>query len=187
MSEAARKASSALIGEVVGWSDGQTTVESDGAGYEDFSYNAVLAVKVQTARRNTAQRPGEIAYVTVYRGGELRIDGQPQGSEPAFASVEELSAAVPPGTRVIVLANPVPPASQLQTDTPGAAVVSEAQGVPQGATLIQPTPQGLLFQDETGGIDSGVADGESGWGWIPGNVPAPNSFAYLAAEVGRLR
>lgn len=186
VSEAAGNASSVLIGEVVGWTDGQTTVESDGAGYEDFSYNAVLAVKVEVPRRNAVQQEGEIAYVTVYRGGEVRIDGQPQGSKPSFASIEELSAAVPPATRVIVLANPAPPASQLQTDTPGAEIVSEAKGVPQDATLLEPTPQGLLFQDETGAFGSGVAEGESEWGWIPPNVPAPKSFDYLATEVALL-
>lgn len=186
VSEAAGNASSVLIGEVVGWTDGQTTVESDGAGYEDFSYNAVLAVKVEVPRLNAVQQEGEIAYVTVYRGGELRIDGQPQGSEPSFASLEELSAAVPLGTRVIVLANPAPPASQLKVDTPGAEIVSEAKGVPQGATLLQPTPQGLLFRDETGSFGSGVAEGESEWGWIPPSVPAPKSFDYLATEVAQL-
>ncbi|WP_408897742.1 hypothetical protein ACJ5H2_01215 [Nocardioides sp. R1-1] len=54
---ASRKAATVVVGEVVGWSDGRSMVESDGAGYEAISRTAVLTVKVKKAQGSPGRGP----------------------------------------------------------------------------------------------------------------------------------
>lgn len=186
VSAAARKASTVVVGEVVGWSDGRSTVESDGSGYEDISYSSVLTIKVG-GHSKPAKRSGSLVYVEVKRGGEIRINGErPEGTEPVITTVDELSSAVPAGTRVILLANPARSNAQLTADNRDVVVRDKGAGKPAGATLLRPNVQGLLFQDESGEFVSGLADDERGWGWVPTRSQA-RGFDYLVAELHRAK
>ncbi|QIK74150.1 hypothetical protein [Nocardioides piscis] len=185
VSQAARRVSSVVVGEVVGWADGRSSVESDGSGYESFLYNAVLTVKVSTSR-SAGHRPGDLISVEVQRGGEVKVDGAaPEGTEPVVASIDELAAAVPVGTRVILLASPAPTAAELRQQTPGIEVRGDGTGTTPGTTLVRPHVQGLLFRDETGAFASGVADHEEEWGWLPSGTPVDKGFGHLVAEINR--
>src|SRR5699024_5884567 len=94
-----------ILGEVVGWSDGRSLVESaeNGSGLTWIDHYAVLEVKVAEnyGTQDRYIRDSRV-YVEVPRGGEQRIDGElDDDGKPSVSSIEELSSAVPKGTRVI--------------------------------------------------------------------------------------
>ncbi|WP_460834759.1 hypothetical protein [Nocardioides hungaricus] len=187
VTEASQKASSVLAGEVVGWSDGRSTVESDGAGYEDIARTAVLTVKVTKSYANSTERAGDLVYVEVPRGGEILVNGEPpEGTTPVLATIPELTSAVPAGTPVILLANPARSSARLAEDTPGLVVRGEGEGLPAGATLLGPTIQGLLFRDGNGAFSSGLADGEGDWGWLPASKARTDGYEFLIAELDQI-
>jgi hypothetical protein len=182
--EAADKVRTSLQGEVVGWSDGRSTVESDGSGYEAIAYSAVLKVRVREAYSPDAVAKSKYVYVEVPRGNAVKVDGEaPKGTEPVITTVEELSKAVPEGTPIILLADPAGPPEQVERATPGLSVRNDGKGLPDRATLVTPSVQGLIFRDETGAFASGMAEDEGSWGWVPPNVPDRKSFDYLAQEL----
>ena len=179
---------SVTVGEVVGWSDGRSVVQSDGSGYVDTSYFAVLEVKVSESYRavNGQGDDGRI-YVEVGRGGEIRIDGEaPEGTEPVYSTIAELNAAVPAGTRVIVVGDEAPTATELESQTSDGTVEKAPAGHPDGVSLLWPNVQGLIFEEQTGAFASGVADDEDQWGWLAPNVPVRDGFDQLLAELDTL-
>jgi hypothetical protein len=61
--------------KVAGWPDGRTTIETD-RGFEAYGYHAVLSIEVTTSYANSAERPGDLVYVEVPRGGGVKGDGE---------------------------------------------------------------------------------------------------------------
>lgn len=179
---AARKASTVVVGEVLGWADGRTTVESDDPAYEAIAHTAVLSVKVSKSMGPGKASVGDVLQVEVPRGNEVLVDGAaPAGTTPVLRSISELERAVPAGTQVIVLANAARTESQLRADTPG-LVVRDKGKVAEGS-LLSPTVQGLLFRDTNGDFVSGLADGEGDWGWLPASTPQSHRFSALVAQL----
>lgn len=187
LTEVAERSPFVAVGEVVGWTDGRSLLESDGSGYEDTEFFAVLEVKVdETYRAPSGHVEDQSIYVEVSRGGQVMIDGEePEGTVPVFSAIDELNAAVPTGTRVISLGEEAPTASQLEIHTPGGQVQNDGAGYPQGSALLQPDVQGLLFEDGEGGFVSGLADEEQQWGWLPAGTPFTSGFAQLVDELDR--
>lgn len=179
---------SVAVGEVVGWSDGRSVVESDGSGYVDTSFFAVLEVKVaQSYRAVDGQDADGRIYVEIPRGGEVRIDGEaPEGTEPVYSTIDELNKAVPTGTRVIVVGGEAPTASELESQTSDATVQDATAGQPDGVKLLWPNVQGLIFEDESGAFTSGMASHEDEWNWLPPDVPVREGFDQLLAELDTL-
>lgn len=184
--QAASEVAVTIEGAVVDWSDGRSTVESDGSGYEGIAYTAVLKVRIADAHSGEIGGD-EFAYIEVPRGDEIRVDGQtPEGTEPVVTSIDELSAAVPAGTPVIILAEDALTAAQLSSETPGLEVRDDGKGLPAGAAMLQPSVQGLLFEDSNGDFVSGMADDEEEWGWIPRGVDRDERFDYLGEQLNEL-
>jgi len=178
---------SVTVGEVAGWSDGRAVEESDGQGYANISHNAVLEVVVADSVKSVGgQESGGRIFVEVPRGGEILIDGEPpEGTEPVLSSIEELNEAVPPGTRVIVIGSRALTDAALSAEN-GGTVLPPADGQTD-ATLLRPDVQGLIFEDETGAFESGLADEEQEWGWLPPSVSPRKGFDYLVKRLSKVR
>lgn len=180
---------SATLGEVVGWTDGRSLVESDGSGYVDTSYFAVLEIKVAQSYRALAGRSDEDRiYVEVPRGGEVKVDGEsPEGTEPVLSTIPELNAAVPQGTQVIVVGREAPTAAEWESATSDSTVKNATAGRPEDATLLRAHLQGLIFEDSTGTFSSGLADDEDQWGWTPSTTSVGDEFDHLVTELDSLK
>lgn len=180
ITSAAAQAEVGVVGEVVSWSDGRTLIDGD-----EFDYSAVLKVRVVDTVTSGVPAGG-FAYVEVRRGGEVFVDGKPfrhEGARAAYRTVAELSTAVPAGSRVIVLGLAAPSADTLEKESATGEVVNASAGLPEGASLVSPYPQGLLFETASGGFASGYADGEADWGWVPDDMPSGKEFAALAQQL----
>jgi len=172
----------AVLGEVVGWTDGRSVVETDGA-FTDTSLYGVLEVKV------TETYSGEVSdgtvFVEVERGGQVRIEGKPP--VPSInKSLAELNEAVPAGARVIVVGAPAPTDSEHEAQNPAAVVEGVGEGLPAGATFLWPSVQGLLFEDEDGSFVSGEGADKDQWGWLPADMPVQDEFNELVTELDAL-
>lgn len=177
---AARAAEAGAVGEVVSWSNGRTLTDGD-----DVDYSAVLKIRV-TDPVQPVGISDDFLYVEVRRGGEILVDGKPfrhAGAPAAYRTIAELSRAVPTGTRVIVLGLIAPSDHTLETESVTGKVSNSGAGLPSGATLVSPFPQGLIFETAEGGFASGYADGESQWGWLSDDVPDSQRFAALVKKV----
>lgn len=184
----AKQQPSVTTGEVVGWSDGRSVVESDGSGYVDTSYYAVLEVKVsESYRALKSQGDGGRIFVEVPRGGEVLIDGEaPEGTEPVYSTIEQLNAAVPAGARVIVAGTEALSAAELEAQTSDATVRNANAGHPEGVSLVAPNVQGLIFEESNGAFDSGIAGHVEEWGWLPDGIRTGNGFDHLLSELDTL-
>lgn len=149
-----------VSGSVVGWADGRSIFapSSDGSDVERF---AVLEIKVDTPVNILDRSQQQTVYVSVPRGAEsVGEDGEPivdPGQRSTVATVGELERAVPAGTRVIVAG--VENASIEEEEYgPEIRVEHERLGVPDAETLVDPFPQGLIFETANGGFASGLVD-----------------------------
>jgi hypothetical protein len=158
----------------------------------------VLTVEVDEAAKVLNPSQETTVHVSVPRGVEdLDETGNPiihEGKRGTVCSMEELERAVPVGTRVIVLGSPTVSVAE-QEYAPHVTVESPDAGLPTGGTLVDPYPQGLIFETASGGFVSGAADDqdlapwaanaatEAGNGANKGN--SPGSFNNLVDELGR--
>lgn len=180
ITSASEVAEAGTVGEVVSWSEGRALSDGD-----EVDYSAVLKVRIVDALKPDGLS-GEIMYVEVRRGGEVMVDGKPfrhEGARAAYRTIEDLDKAVPAGTRVIVLGLIAPSDKTLETESVTGHVVHSGAGLPAGAALVSPYPQGLLFETASGGFASGYADGETEWGWLPDITPPDRGFATLVQQV----
>lgn len=193
LTSAAESLSVAVAGRVVGWTEGRSIIA---AGVADRF--AVLTVEVDEAAKVLDPGQKTTIYVSVARGVEaLDETGNPiihEGRRSAVCSMEELKRAVPVGTRVIVLGMPTVSVAE-QEYAPHVTVESPDAGLPAGGTLVDPYPQGLIFETASGGFVSGRAVDEDLARWAAhaateaGNAAnkssSPGSFNNLVDELGR--
>lgn len=179
------------LGEVVGWTDGRSVTEANRDGtLEWINLYAVLEIEVLEAYGPTsATGTDNRIYVEVPRGTKALVDGElpDDGGRPAFSTIEALNGAVPRGTRVIMVGAEGPTAEELRSGTPGSSVQPSARELPNGATLLWPHIQGLIFEDETGGFVSGLTDDEEQWGWLPSGMRTRDGFEYLVSGLDGLK
>jgi hypothetical protein len=184
VSDLAQSRASVVLGEVAGWSDGRVLLESDDPGFQDFSYTAVLTLEVTRSYRGD-DKQGDVVYVEIPRGGEIRVDGElpDNGTEPVLSTIEDLTEAVPTGTRLLLLGGPARSGAELLADSPDSEVLQPGTGYPDGAPLLVPHVQGLLFENETGDFVSGLTDDEDERGWLPPGAAPSSGFERLIQEL----
>jgi len=154
--EAAQAARTVVAGTVVSWTEGRAVRDGD-----DQRLSAVLEVLIDQAF--ATEEPVETIFVEVQRrgvlvdeaGNVLELD---EGASYDERSVSDLENAVPIGTRVLVLAVDAPSDEEIAATGGGQQVVTSWSAPRDGAELVSPLPQGLLFEDADGTYVSGVAD-----------------------------
>lgn len=172
----------AVAGTVTEWAEGRSIIDGN-----DAERYAVLTLRVDTAAKTLTAVQEETIYVSVYRGTEaLDDDGNPillEGAPSSVTSVGELRRAVPEGTRGIVLGSPTVSVEE-QEYAPYVTVVDANAGVPDGASLIDPWPQGLIFETSNGGFDGGIVDADELAGWSESAARDVGSDATRPEDAG---
>ena len=167
ISDAVESANVGFAGVVVEWSEGRSLRDDT-----DVSLTAVLTIKVTDSFKVPSLLAGGRIHVEVPRGGYVVDENGEEvrhpGARPAYRGIGEISDAIPPGVRVIVLGDVAPSDDALAAATPGSKVLGAGAGHPQGTSLVSPYPQGLLFETHTRGVASGMDHGGPvDWGWMP--------------------
>jgi len=193
LTSAAEKLRVAVAGRVVRWAEGRSIIDAG-----DADRYAVLTVEVDEPAKVLNPSQEATLYVSVPRGAEaLDEKGNPiihEGQHSTVRSMEELERAVPVGTRVIVLGLPTVSIEE-QEYAPNVKVETPDAGLPAGGTLVDPYPQGLIFETASGGFVSGIAGDEDIAAWAvnaateAGNTAnrsaSPGSFDNLVDELGQ--
>jgi len=157
----------AFLAEVVGWSDGYSVLEHvEESGLAVASRTALLEVKVTESFAGTPVPRGSTVYVDFARGVEnVAADGSTDPRTSGAIPVEALRLAAPAGSRFLFVGYPgVDPADQIYAEY--ITVEGAGVGLPEGATVVTPHPQGMLFETAGGDFVSartGDAD-VRGWG-----------------------
>jgi len=172
----ARTAETVVAGEIASWADGRL------AGSEDtLDKYAVLEVAVD--QTFVADADPNLVFVEVSRGHAALDEDGNELENSVQASVRELEAAAPVGTRVIVLGQPAPSDEDLG-DQPGNELLTGWEPPSDTAQLLSPVPQGLLFEDRNGRYVSGVADQHDvEFGDWPATKGRADGFEQLIAEL----
>ncbi len=174
-------ASTVVVGEISSWSDGAVLYN-----YDERDFTAVVSIKVEGALKGSKYVQNGFIYLRFHRGGEV-IDeaGNPfrnPGAPASVKSLAELREAAPPGTRVVVFADDGTYVDTVQREKPPEVrTIRPRAGVPDGAALLSPYPQGFLLNDD-GQVASAIADGEP-WGWIPEDVPHNSGFVHVVERL----
>jgi len=176
----------AVTGTITRWLPGRTVAaEDDGA--LDRSLFAVLEVSVtsdhgQTAAPQTLEVEVRRGQDTADSEGRQTTDEDERGF--MYRTVDELQAAAPPGTRVVVIATAAPSTKQLEGE--GNLVDVPTEGARPDVTLVRPLPQGLLLEAADGTLVSGVGElpdvlvGD----WPGAQDPTHATFDALLAALG---
>ena len=148
----------AVSGTVSGWSPGRTVAAEDDDGTLDRSLFAVLEVTVESDHGRAAAPP--TLDVEVARGRDTADSEGHQTTDKdervyMYRTLDDLRAAVPVGTRVVVIGTAAPSTAQLHDE---GSLVDVPRAVPTTATLVRPLPQGLLFEAADGTLVSGVGE-----------------------------
>lgn len=195
LTEAATAVPFAVHGRVAGWSEGQSLVRP--FGVEHF---AIMHVNVEPlAQGNT---DSATIGVSIPRGVEQTDDdGEPVKVDPAISSihsVKEFVDAAPPGTRVIVLGTPLSLTGQAGSSAENDIEDNEMNSVGSGEVIIDPHPQGLIFETIDGTFTSALTPNEdvAQWANDPGakrpdpdgltTVGTPGSYQTLVDELEAL-
>ncbi|CAN7441429.1 hypothetical protein LJR045_002892 [Microbacterium sp. LjRoot45] len=142
----------AVTGRITSWAEGRQIQCGD-----MLDKRAVGEVATDTILAGTG-KPVSV-FVEVRRGAVVvDADGVEvpleKGTSYIDPSLQELEAAAPVGTRVIVAAVNATPASEYEKDS--CKVVN--QGATSAEQLLGPVPQGFILEDGDGNHVSGVAD-----------------------------
>jgi len=146
----------AFTGTVAGMSPGRTLVRGGGAaGFEVREETVVVRVRIDRVLKADGVPLGkETAFVSLRRGSQATDPtGKRLGDGPStITSVDEFLAAVPVGSRVVVLAAPVP----APTPGEGVAVLNPDVGSDRGVPLLEGNPpQAFAVEDGRTGRLSG--------------------------------
>lgn len=117
-------------------------------------------------------------------------DGNPirePGARSSVLTVDELEQAAPPGVRIAVMGTTVSRAPH--GDDPTWRHENVDAGLPGDAVVTQPDVQGLILEDESGDLVSGMVDDDPAtWGpdWRPPGAKAAargTAFDWLADQI----
>lgn len=163
-----------VTGTIASWERGVDAYDDENA-----QRWAILAVDVHQTYAGAPGVHDARAYVRVLRGYEVVGPGgnpiREPGARSSVLTVEELAQAAPPGVRIAVMGTIVGRAPH--GDDAAWRHENVDAGLPGGAVVTQPDVQGLILEDESGDLVSGVVgDDPATWGpgWRP---PAAGSAA----------
>ena len=182
LTSAAERVRVAVAGRVVGWAEGRSIIDAG-----DADRHAVLTVEVDEPAKVLTPSQETTIYVSVPRGAEaLDKEGNPiihEGQRSTVCSMEELERAVPVGTRVLVLGSPTVSVAE-QEYAPHVKVETPDAGLPAGGTLVDPYPQGLIFETASGGFVSGRAEDEDVAPWAVNAATEAGNAANRSTSAG---
>lgn len=142
-SDMARDRDVVVVGEIAGFEDGAESIEHAG-GYDIVEHTVVIEIKVTSSLKGAVG--ADSVYVSVSRGAE-QVGGEDDGGGSTVAPVSAFEEALPVGSEVIVMANPVTTSTEQ-----GVEVVDANRGVPNGGLLLRGThPQAMTFPGSDGG------------------------------------
>jgi hypothetical protein len=151
--EMAQDSAVVASGTVVGFSDGEEVLEhgSESEGYDIRDYSVVMDVEVTQLYKGSKSVAGSgHVYLTMSRGAEQ--EGIPDDGGPSTVTpVADFEKAVPRGSQVVVMANPM----VMPQAGPMIDVIGSQRGVPNGNTLFSGWhPQAMTFATGDSGTNS---------------------------------
>ncbi|MDD9348761.1 hypothetical protein [Mumia sp.] len=176
-----------VTGTIASWERGVDAYDD-----EDAQRWAILAVDVDQAYVRAPGVHGAKVFVRVLRGYEVvGPDGSPTrepGAPSSVLTVDELEQAAPPGVRIAVMGTTA--SRTPHADDPTWRHENVNAGLPGGAVVTQPDVQGLILEDESGDLVSGVIDDDPatwGPGWRPSAAGSAargsTAFDWLTAQL----
>ncbi|MFV0433872.1 MAG: hypothetical protein ACK5LO_07840 [Leucobacter sp.] len=173
-----------ITGRVAAWHDGPVVYDQG-----DGTYYGVLEMEPEQVFIAPDGKTHDRFYVAVLRGTMLADeDGEPiplrdPEAEYTALSLEELTEAIPVGSKGIVLAEEISFEDPENTEYTG-RLVQEWNPKASGSPLLIAHPQGLLFETEDGGFESASAEQSdvTGGEW-PASDAGGGGFELLIKEL----
>ncbi|PWN03208.1 hypothetical protein DJ010_08795 [Nocardioides silvaticus] len=170
--EMARERSTVVSGEIVGIRDGYEILEEGAAseGYDVREHSVVLEIRVADlykGSRADLDSSGSI-FVTLSRGAQQEGVVDDEGGPSTVVPVSAFEKAIPLGSEVIVMADPVQ-----FSKSANISVIDPNRGLPEDGVLLAGLhPQALTFPTREGGT--------SAWGngWTLEDVQAQLDAAF---------
>lgn len=167
----------AVTGRITSWTEGRRIQCGDA-----LRKRVVVEIATDTILAGTGA-PDSV-FVEIWSGG-VTVDAEgkevplEKGSSYVDRSAEEMEAAAPVGTRVIVAAGNAPSASEIEKHS--CKIVDEGERPTGAEQLLAPVPQGFILEGADGNHVSGVAHQyDVEWGeWPRGE----NTFQQIVDEL----